>query len=167
MNKAIALCAVLVLVGCDKKEQAATSTSTATAAAKPAPSAAQAAPSAAPSAAAAPSASAAEEKAEAEEPVEQEGLEDGEVVVGWLQDLKDEGQCAALAAPKADKAKYDDKKLEEVAKMMKAKVVPACPTENIQGTCRMMKDVLVNYTGKYTPETAKKHCKQNRGKFFD
>ena len=160
MKKAIALCALLVLIGCDKKEQATTSAGTATAAAKPAPT------PAAPSAAAAPSASAGEEKAEAEETYEQEGLEDGEVVVGYLQDLKDEGQCAALPAPKAEKDKWDAKKLEEVAKVMKAKVVPSCPTENVQGTCRSMK-MLINYTGKYTPETAKKHCTQNRGKWFD
>ncbi|MFO0565887.1 MAG: hypothetical protein U0263_09505 [Polyangiaceae bacterium] len=170
MKKAAVVLVLLGLVACDKKEAAPTTASTG-AAAKPAASAAPAATSAAPtaSAAPAPSASAGEkaEKEEAAEPEEQEGLEKGEVVVGYLQDLKDEGQCAALPAPEKDKAKYDEKKLEEVAKAMKAKVVKSCPSEGVQGTCRTM-GMLVNYTApKYTIESAQKHCKQNRGKWFD
>jgi hypothetical protein len=162
MNRAIGLVLVLALFGCDKKAEPASSTSTsATAAAKsaapaaPAPSAAEAPASAAPSAAA------------TEEKEEQEGLEKGEVVVGYIQDLKDEGQCAALPAKESEKAKYDQKKLEEVAKMMHAKVVPSCPSIGVQGTCRMM-GMLVNYVApKYTIESAKKHCTQNRGKWID
>lgn len=162
MKKAFALCALLMLVGCDKKEAAPTAAATATAAAKP--SAAPAATSAAAAPSAAPEKA---EKAEAEEDYEQEGLEKGEVIVGWLQDEKDEGQCAALPVKEAEKAKYDEKKIEEVAKMMKAKVVKKCPSEGVQGTCKMM-GMLVNYLGpKYTPESAQKHCKQNRGKWFD
>ncbi|GMV14615.1 MAG: hypothetical protein HS104_42020 [Polyangiaceae bacterium] len=162
MKKAFALVALMLVVGCDKKEAAPTAS---TAAATPAPSAAPAATSAAaaPSAAPAPSA----EKAEAEEEYEQEGLEKGEVIVGWLQDEKDPGQCAALPAKEAEKDKFDAKKIEEVAKMMKAKVVPKCPTELLQGTCKMM-GMLVNYKGpEYTPDTAQAHCKKNRGKWFD
>ena len=167
MKKAIALFALLVLVGCDKKETAPTATTATATPAKPAVTQ-SAAPVAKPteSAAPAPSASAAEDKAEAEEN-EQEGLEKGEVVVGYIQDLKDEGQCAALAAKESEKAKFDEKKIEEVAKMQKAKVVKSCPTENVQGTCRTM-GMLINYIGpKYTPESAKKHCTQNKGKFFE
>jgi len=165
MRNAIAVAAVLVLVvGCnkDKPTTGATPSATAAASAKTAsaPSAmASAAPSAAPSAAAS--------GAVTEEAEDQEGLEKGEVIVGYLQDLKDEGQCAALPAPAAEKSKYDAKKLEEVATTMKAKVVPKCPTDNAQGTCKMM-GMLVNYFGpKYTPQTAQAHCKKNRGKWFD
>src|SRR5262245_56427655 len=99
MRKAIALIFVLALVGCDKKDNPAAAT-TATAAkpaaspastpSAPASAAASAAPSAAPSASAGGLAEAAED---------QEGLEKGEVVVGWLTDEKDEGQCIALPAP--------------------------------------------------------------------
>ena len=33
---------------------------------------------------------------------------------------------------------------------------------------RKMMGMLVNYTGPHhTPESAQKHCKQNRGKWFD
>lgn len=166
MKNAFALIALMLVVGCDKKEAPSAAS---TAAATPKPSAAAAAtsaaaaPSAAPSAAPAPSA----EKAEAEEEYEQEGLGEGEVIVGYLQDEKDPGQCAALPAKEAEKAKYDEKKLEEVAKMMKAKVVKKCPTEGVQGTCKMM-GMLVNYKGpEYTPDTAQAHCKKNRGKWFD
>lgn len=167
MKKAFALFALLVLVGCDKKEAAPTASTATTAAAKPsaAPAAtsAAAAPSAAPSAA--PAASA--EKAEADDEYEQEGLEKGEIVVGYLQDEKDEGKCAVLPGKEGDKAKYDEKKLEELAKTMKSKVVKKCPTEGVQGTCKMM-GMLVNYTGpKHTVESAQKDCKANRGKWFD
>jgi len=167
MKKAFALVLLVMLVGCDKKEAAPTASTAAPAAkpsAAPAATSAAAAPSAAPSAA---PAGTTEKKAEAEDDYEQEGLEKGEVIVGWLQDLKDEGQCAALPVKEAEKDKYDAKKIEEVAKMMKAKVVPKCPTEGIQGTCKMM-GMLVNYKDpQYTTETAQKHCKQNRGKWFD
>ncbi|MCC6667768.1 MAG: hypothetical protein IT375_28740 [Polyangiaceae bacterium] len=167
MKKAFALVVLMMLVGCDKKEAAPTAS---TAAAKPAASAAPAAtsaaaaPSAAPSAAPAPSASA--EKAEAEED-EQEGLEKGEVVVGYLQDLKDEGQCALLPVKEAEKDKWDAKKIEELAGKMKAKAVPKCPTADVQGTCKSMGMLINYYAPKHTPESAQKHCKQNRGKWFD
>jgi hypothetical protein len=159
MKKAFALVVLMMLVGCDKKDAApaaASSTAAPAASAAPAVASAAAAPSAAPSA-----------EAEAEEEYDQEGLEEGEVIVGYLQDLKDEGQCAVLPAKEAEKSKYDAKKLEEVAKMMKAKVVAKCPTQLVQGTCKTM-GMLVNYTGPHhTPESAQKHCKQNRGKWFD
>lgn len=169
MKKAFALVVLMMLVGCDKKDAAPTAS---TAAAKPAASAAPAAtsaaaaPSAAPSAAApAPSASA--EKAEAEEESDQEGLEKGEVVVGYLQDLKDEGQCALLPVKEAEKDKWDAKKIEELAGKMKAKAVPKCPTADVQGTCKSMGMLINYYAPKHTPESAQKHCKQNRGKWFD
>lgn len=161
MKKAFALVLLMMLVGCDKKDAAPTA---AASAAAPTPSAAPAVTSAAAAPSAAPSAAA---SAETEEEYDQEGLESGEVVVGYLQDLKDEGQCALLPVKAAEKDKYDAKKLEEVAKMMKAKLVPKCPTQLVQGTCKSM-GMLINYTGPhYTPETAQKHCKQNRGKWFD
>lgn len=164
MKKAFALIALMLVVGCDKKDAP---TAASTAAATPKPSAAPAATSAAAAPSAAPSAAPAASAAEPEEEYEQEGLGEGEVIVGWLQDEKDPGQCAALPAKEAEKAKYDEKKLEEVAKMMKAKVVKKCPTEGVQGTCKMM-GMLVNYKGpEYTPDTAQAHCKKNRGKWFD
>src|SRR5258706_11914296 len=157
MRKAIAVIFVLMLVGCNKDKPTGTTPPSATAAASSKPaSTASAVASAAPSAA--PSASG----AVTEEPDEQEGLEKGEVIVGYLQDSRDEGKCAVLPAPAADKAKYDEKKLGEVATTMKSKVVPKCPTEGVVGTCKMM-GMLVNYTGpKYSVDTAEKDCKKNR-----
>ena len=163
MKKTLFLLLVLGLMGgCDKSKPSSGSAPSATAPATPASTAAAVA-SAAPSAA--PSASAASDDDDAVD--DQEGLEKGEVVVGYIQDLKDEGQCAALPAPSAEKSKYDSKKLEEMATAMHSKVVKSCPDENVVGTCRMM-GMLVNYTGpKYTADSAKKHCKTNKGKWFD
>lgn len=101
-----------------------------------------------------------------EEPRAQLGVEKGEVIVGYLQDLKDEGQCAALPAKESEKAKFDQKGLENMAKLMKAKLVDKCPDKDVQGTCKSM-GMLVNYTApKYTVESAKKHCAENHGKWL-
>jgi hypothetical protein len=116
----------------------------------------------APTTGAAPAATPVKEAARA-----QVGVEKGEVIVGYLQDLKDEGQCAALPAKESEKAKFDQKGLEEMAKMMKAKVVDKCPDTGVQGTCKSM-GMLVNYTApKYTVESAKKDCTANHGKWLE
>lgn len=100
-------------------------------------------------------------------PAAQKGLEAGQVIVGYLQDSKDEGQCAALPVAEAEKAKYGPDKLGEVAKMMKATVVPSCPGGNVIGVCKSM-GMLVNYSGpKYTVATAQEDCTKNRGKWIE
>jgi hypothetical protein len=97
----------------------------------------------------------------------QVGVEKGEVIVGYLQDSKDEAQCAALPAKESEKAKFDQKGLEEMAKMMKARVVAKCPDTAVVGTCKSM-GMLVNYSGpKYTAESAKKDCTTNHGKWLE
>jgi len=163
MKAAIALVlgSSLLVLACDKKEQPSSA---------PAGSGATVAPAAATNSGgpATPeaSASAAVQDTAAAAPAPK-GLQAGEVIVAYLQDLKDEGQCAALPIKESEKAKYDEKKIAELAKMMKAKVVDKCPSENVQGTCKMM-GMLVSYTGpKYTPESAKKHCSENRGKWLE
>lgn len=156
MKKTTIVLFTLVAVGCGKTETPAPAGS---AAAPATPAASAAAPTTPPAESAAPT----EEKPKAA----QKGLEAGQVIVGYLQDTRDEGQCAALPAPEAEKAKWDEKKLGEVAKMMKSKLVPACPSDNVVGTCKMM-GMLVNYSGpKYAEESAKKHCSENRGKWIE
>ncbi|EYF05068.1 hypothetical protein [Chondromyces apiculatus] len=97
----------------------------------------------------------------------QKGLEPGEVVVGYLQVPDDEAQCALLPVPEAEKAKFDSAKINELAGVLKAKVVTSCPTDNIVGTCKAM-GMLVNYQGpKYTKETAQADCAKGMGKWLD
>jgi ribosomal protein L11 len=97
----------------------------------------------------------------------QKGLEAGQVIVAYLQDSKDEGQCAALPVAEAEKAKYGPDKIQEVAKMVKGTVVPACPSANVIGTCKSM-GMLVNYSGpKYAKDSAQADCTKNRGKWIE
>jgi hypothetical protein len=149
----------LLMIGCGGEGSGAPSGSTTAAAtAKPTATAAATTTAAATAAPAATSAAAA--------PAAQKGLEAGQVVVGYLKDKRDEGQCAALPVPEAEKGKYDAAKLGEVAKMMKSDVVPSCPADTV-GTCKMM-GMLVGYSGpKYTKESAQKHCSDNRGKWIE
>lgn len=96
--------------------------------------------------------------APAKPPFVQKGVAAGKVVVGYIQDGKDPNLCAAVVdAP----AKKDDfaKNADKVAEMMKGKVVAACPTDSVVGTCNAGMGMLVNYSGpKWTAETAKKDC---------
>jgi hypothetical protein len=88
----------------------------------------------------------------------QKGITPGKVVVGYLQDATDPGQCSAVTD---DPAKKDDfaKNAADVAKMMKATVVTSCPTDSVVGTCNAGFGMLVNYSGpKWTKETAQKDC---------
>lgn len=150
----LAALAMIGSVGCGKEE---------------APSAPAAAGSAAPAAAKPDTKTTAEaaKPAAPAAPAAQKGLEAGQVIVGYLQDSKDEGQCAALPVAEAEKAKYGPDKLGEVAKMMKATVVPACPAGNVIGVCKSM-GMLVNYSGpKYTKDTAQQDCTKNRGKWIE
>jgi hypothetical protein len=88
----------------------------------------------------------------------QKGIAPGKVVVGYLQDSTDPNQCAAvidLASKKDDFTKNGD----QFAQMMKSKVVAACPTDDVVGTCNAGMGLLVNYSGpKWTADTAKKDC---------
>jgi hypothetical protein len=131
-------------VACSKKaDPEATVTSTAAAVAS----------SGAAAAAAAPAASAAPKAA-----FVQKGVKPGKVVVGYMEDGADATQCAAVTDDPAKKDTYT-KNADKLAAMMKAKVVAACPTENVVGTCNIGMGMLVNYSGpKWTAETAKKNC---------
>ena len=100
-------------------------------------------------------------------PAGQKGLEAGKVIVAYLQDTRDEAQCAALPVPEADKAKYGPEKIAEVAKMFKSNIVPSCPGGNVVGVCKAM-GMLVNYSGpKYTKDTATQDCTKNHGKWIE
>lgn len=88
----------------------------------------------------------------------QKGLQPGKVIVGYLQDAADPGQCSVVTD---DPAKKDDftKNAAQVAKMMKATVATSCPTDSVVGTCNAGFGMLVNYSGpKWTKETAQKEC---------
>jgi hypothetical protein len=88
----------------------------------------------------------------------QKGVPAGKVVVGYIQDGTDPSQCAAVVDVPAKKDDFT-KNADKIAQMMKGKVVAACPTENIVGTCNAGMGMLANYSGpKWTAETAKKDC---------
>ncbi|MDI1449636.1 hypothetical protein [Polyangium sp. 6x1] len=161
MKKLVFAFAALALFGCGKEEAAPSPAggSSAKAAAAPAgstkPATAEAKPEAKP-----------EAKEEAK-PAAQKGLASGEVIIGYLRDPKDEGQCAALVAPEAEKAKFDDAKIADLAKTLKLDVAKSCPSEGVVGVCNAM-GMLVNYTGpKYTKESAQADCTKGRGKFIE
>jgi hypothetical protein len=159
MSKVLSVlfCLSVFAIGCGNEAgsgSGAAGTSTAAAATQKPTAAAAATSAAAAATTAAPAAAAA-----------QKGLDAGQVVVGYLKDTKDPDQCAALPVPEAEKGKYDAAKLAEVAKMMKSDVVTSCPATTV-GTCKMM-GMLVGYSGKYTKETAQKHCTDNRGKWIE
>ena len=146
----LAALAMIGSVGCGKEE---------------APSAPTAAGSSAPAAAKTDTKPA--EAAKPATPAAQKGLEAGQVIVAYLQDTRDEAQCAALPVPEAEKAKYGPDKLGEVAKMFKSNIVPSCPGGNVVGVCKSM-GMLVNYSGpKYTKDTATQDCTKNRGKWIE
>jgi hypothetical protein len=88
----------------------------------------------------------------------QKGVPAGKVVVGYIQDGTDPSQCAAVVDVPAKKDDFT-KNADKVAQMMKGKVVAACPTDNVVGTCNAGMGMLANYSGpKWTAETAKKDC---------
>ena len=88
----------------------------------------------------------------------QKGIKPGKVVVGYMQDIKDATQCAAVTDDPAKQAAFT-KDADKLAAMMKGKIVPACPTDNVVGTCNVGMGMLANYSGpKWTAETAKKDC---------
>ena len=158
MKKIVFAFVALALVGCGKDEAA------------PTPAAGSSAKAAAPAGSTMPAAEAPKPEAKPEAKpaaAAQKGLEAGQIIVGYLKDPKDEGQCAALIAPEAEKAKFDAAKVGEVAKMLKLDVAPTCSTEGVVGVCNVM-GMLVNYTGpKYTKETAQADCTKSRGKFIE
>ena len=88
----------------------------------------------------------------------QKGVPAGKIVVGYIQDGTDPSQCAAVVDVPAKKDDFT-KNAEKVAQMMKGKVIAACPTDDVVGTCNAGMGMLVNYSGpKWTAETAKKDC---------
>jgi hypothetical protein len=88
----------------------------------------------------------------------QKGIKPGKVAVGYMVDLSDDAQCAVIADAPEKKEKFT-KDADKLAAMMKGKIVAACPTENVVGTCDIGMGMIVNYSGpKYTTESAKKNC---------
>lgn len=88
----------------------------------------------------------------------QKGIPAGKVVVGYLQDKTDAAQCAVVVDDPAKKDAFK-KDADKLAEMMKAKVVPSCPTNAVVGTCNAGLGMLVNYSSpKWTAESAKKDC---------
>ncbi|MDC3960251.1 hypothetical protein [Polyangium jinanense] len=159
MKKLVFVFAAIALFGCAKEEAAPSPAGGSSAKAAPAgstvPATAEAKPEAKP-----------EAKAEAK-PAAQKGLEAGNVIIGYLRNPKDEGQCAALVAPEAEKAKFDEAKIADLAKMLKLDAVKSCPSEGVVGVCDAM-GMLVNYSGpKYTKESAQADCTKGRGKFIE
>jgi hypothetical protein len=138
---------VLALLACSKSDPSgpAPSASAASAPANVPPTATAPATTAAPAAPAAPA-------------FVQKGIPAGKVVVGYIQDGKDPDQCAAVTDVPGKKDEFT-KDGDKVAQMMKGKVVPACPTTSVVGTCNAGMGMLVNYSGpKWTADTAKKDC---------
>jgi hypothetical protein len=131
----------LTLLACSKPEAggAATGAATGAAASKPAATGAAATPA----------------KATA---FTQKGIPAGKVVVGYIQDAADPSQCSVVTDAPAKKDAFA-KDGEKFAEMVKGKLVPSCPTDNVVGTCNAGFGLLVNYSGpKWTAETAKKDC---------
>ncbi|MDI1436062.1 hypothetical protein [Polyangium sorediatum] len=156
MNKLVFAFAALALFGCGKEEAA------------PSPAAGSSAKAAAPAGSTTPATAGATPEAKPEaKPAAQKGLEAGQVVLGYLRDPKDEGQCAALVAPEAEKAKFDEAKIADLAKTLKLDVAKSCPSEGVVGVCYAM-GMLVNYSGpQYTKESAQADCTKGRGKFIE
>ena len=97
----------------------------------------------------------------------QKGIAPGKVAVGFIELLADPAQCAVVTDDPAGKDKFQ-KNGENLAKMLKGKIVPACPTENVMGTCDAGFGLLGNYYGpKWTAETAKKDCAAAKQKWVD
>ena len=106
----------------------------------------------------APAATAAPAPAPAKPAFVQKGVAPGKVIVGYIQDSADPNQCAAVTDAPAKKDEFT-KDGDKLAQMVKGKVVPSCPTDNVVGTCNAGFGMLVNYSGpKWTAETAKKDC---------
>jgi len=88
----------------------------------------------------------------------QKGIPAGKVAIGYVQDNADPSQCSVVTDAPAQKDDFA-KNGPKFAEMLKGKVVPACPTDSVVGTCSAGFGTLVNYSGpKWTPDAAKKDC---------
>jgi hypothetical protein len=88
----------------------------------------------------------------------QKGIKPGKVAVGYMLDAADPSQCAVVTDDPAKKEAFT-KNADQLAAMMKGKLVAQCPTENVVGTCDVGMGMLGNYSGpKWTTESAKKDC---------
>ncbi len=93
----------------------------------------------------------------------QKGVEKGQAILGYMQDLSDEGACAAITDKETKK--LTDKDKADLAKALKGKWVESCPLDNVVLTCKAPFGVIVNYSSpKYTVDTAKKQCAKSQGK---
>jgi hypothetical protein len=151
MNKMLvpAIAVGLSIAACSKPESgappastAATTTTTAATGGKPAAPAATTAPAGA---------------------FAQKGIKPGNVIVGYIQDPADPSGCVVVTDAPAKKDQFA-KDGDKIAGMMKGKVVPACPTDSVVGTCNQGFGMLMNYFGpKWTADTAKKDCLKHTG----
>jgi hypothetical protein len=97
----------------------------------------------------------------------QKGVKPGKIVVGYMQDLSDPNVCAAVTDAPEKKQKFLES-ADQLAKIMKGKIVSACPTTDVVGTCNVGLGMLANYSGpKWTAETARKDCAKQRGTWVD
>jgi hypothetical protein len=93
----------------------------------------------------------------------QKGIKPGNVIVGYIQDPADPSGCVVATDVPAKKDQFT-KDGDKIAAMVKGKVVPSCPTDNVVGTCSLGFGMLGNYFGpKWTAESAKKDCLKQSG----
>jgi hypothetical protein len=91
-------------------------------------------------------------------PFVQKGVPEGKVVVGYVQDNADPMKCSAVVDLPAGKEVFA-RAGDDYAKIVKGKVVPSCPTDNVVGECDNGMGLVTNYSGpKWTVEGAKKNC---------
>ena len=91
-------------------------------------------------------------------PFVQKGVPEGKVVVGYVQDIADPSKCSAVVDARAGVEVFQ-RAGDDYAKLVKGKVVPSCPTDNVVGECDNGMGLVTNYSGpKWTAESAKKNC---------
>ena len=101
------------------------------------------------------------------QPFVQKGVAPDKVIVGYVQDISDPSMCSAVSDAPEGKEVFE-RAGDHYAKLVHAKVVPSCPTDNVVGTCDNGVGLLTNYSGpKWTAETAKKHCNRTGGRKFE
>lgn len=127
----------LTLSGCSSCKKSNSASPSATAAAGDAPGSAAGAPA---------------------KPFVQKGVPEGKVICGYVQDDADPAKCSAVVdAPEG--VEVFKKAGDHYARIVKGRVVPSCPTDNVVGICDNGMGLLTNYSGpKWTAETAKKDC---------
>lgn len=105
--------------------------------------------------------------APAKAPFVQKGVPEGKIVVGYIQDTKESGQCAVVTDKPENKEEFK-KNGDKIAAMFKGKVVASCPTDQVVGTCNAGFGLLNNYYAPtFATDTAKADCEKSKGKWVD